>query len=205
MCQEPGVPVPRPRIRKGFEGISDCPSDAPEWCLRLDPHRLYCQLRDSGLKRDERAFSIVFVGGRDQRDVMSFAYFPQKMKRPDAAAAIWRIRWPCSHEGDLHVSTRSYMPLRAWSLASREKRDAISWRASCPRRRCSDGSFRMLRTCRASPSASSGGANRPLSPSLTTSGMPPTEVATTGIPWPIASKATLGNPSLRDGMRSRVS
>ena len=56
----------------------------------------------------------------------------------------------------------------------------------------------------ASAVAFSGGTSRPLTPFSTTSGMPPTGVATTGAPQAIASTRTLGMPSLFPLMATRA-
>ena len=52
-------------------------------------------------------------------------------------------------------------------------------------------------------SGSRGGTSRPVSPSTTASGFPPTSHATTGSPAAIASRIALENPSSREGWTKR--
>jgi len=64
------------------------------------------------------------------------------------------------------------------------------------------GSVASLASPAARASGSSGATRRPVSPSATTSGIPPTRVATTGRPATWASTATLPMPSFREGITS---
>ena len=56
------------------------------------------------------------------------------------------------------------------------------------------------RSREAKASASRGGTSQPVFPSSINSGTPPTEVATTGRPAAMASRAAIGKPSSRDGI-----
>ena len=56
----------------------------------------------------------------------------------------------------------------------------------------------------ASASGSSGGTSRPVSPSATTSGMPPVFDATTAVPQAIASRFTMPSGSYTDGQANSV-
>ena len=55
----------------------------------------------------------------------------------------------------------------------------------------------------ANASESRGGTKNPVSPSTTSSGTPPTFVATTGLPDAIASSSAMGRPSDSDGSAKR--
>jgi hypothetical protein len=55
------------------------------------------------------------------------------------------------------------------------------------------------RNAAASALTSSGATTRPVCPSWTISGRPPTSATTTGVPIAIASTATFPNGSMRDG------
>src|SRR5687768_3689560 len=86
---------------------------------------------------------------------------------------------------------------------------SIEWRArtsACPRRassRACAGAARSSPMAAARAAASAGGTTRPVSPSRTSSGVPPTVVPTTGVPtasacgitWDIASDFTEGSTS----------
>jgi hypothetical protein len=56
-----------------------------------------------------------------------------------------------------------------------------------------------LRKWRSSVALSPGAMRKPLTPSVTTSGIPPTAEATTGTPAAIASASPIGKPSRYDG------
>jgi hypothetical protein len=56
----------------------------------------------------------------------------------------------------------------------------------------------------ASAAGSSGGTSRPVTPSLTTSGIPPTAEATTAVPHAIASRLTIPSGSYSDGQANTV-
>src|SRR5205823_759570 len=61
---------------------------------------------------------------------------------------------------------------------------------------------KITSSCWRKPAGSSEGARRPVMPCRTTSGRPPTEVATTGTPQAMASITTLGKLSARLGQTS---
>ena len=73
--------------------------------------------------------------------------------------------------------------------------DSTRRRAASPSRRASSGSRRSRITASARASGSLGGTRRPVSPSTTSSGLPPTRVATTGRPAAMASSRALDMPS----------
>ena len=61
------------------------------------------------------------------------------------------------------------------------------------------GIAQRARTAAASAAGSPGGTSTPVSPSTTTSGMPPTRLATTGVPQAIASRLMSPNGSYTEG------
>ena len=65
------------------------------------------------------------------------------------------------------------------------------------------GSASNSATAEANAAAFRGGTSRPVSPSTTASGFPPTSHATTGSPAAIASRIALENPSSREGWTKR--
>ena len=73
--------------------------------------------------------------------------------------------------------------------------DSTRRRAASPKRRARSRSRRRRSTASASARAFLGGTRRPVSPSTTTSGFPPTRVATTGRPAAIASRRLFDIPS----------
>ena len=83
----------------------------------------------------------------------------------------------------------------------RRRRTCESARARRPRRTAAParGRARARRSPRRAPSASSGGTTRPVSPSSTISGSPPTSVTIAARPRSAASSATMPKPSPREG------
>ena len=78
------------------------------------------------------------------------------------------------------------------------------WRAFSATRSSSMDS-RTLGILSAIDSAELSFIKNPVSPSVITSGMPPTAVARTGVPQAIASSITFGSPSVYDGITSSLS
>ena len=75
------------------------------------------------------------------------------------------------------------------------KSSSIRRRPSAPKRAQSAGSRSKTSSLSASAAGSLGGTRKPLSPSATCSSEPPSFVATTGTPMPIASMTTPPNGS----------
>src|SRR5216684_1872311 len=82
---------------------------------------------------------------------------------------------------------------------SGEKRALAVSRAAAPMRAASLRSMRRRRKARSSAPLSPGATRKPLAPSDTTSGMPPTGDATTGTPALIPSSRLTGSASADDG------
>ena len=72
-------------------------------------------------------------------------------------------------------------------------------RPAAPKRAARSGSPQSALTAAASASGSPGGTRTPVSPSTTTSGMPPTRLATTAVPQAIASRLMSPKGSYTDG------
>src|SRR5688572_8676623 len=74
----------------------------------------------------------------------------------------------------------------------------MNWRAAPPSRAARARSLSSVAIAVASDSASPGGTRRPVCPSTSASGVPPTRVATVGAPAAIDSSNTFESASLRE-------
>src|SRR6267142_2344301 len=108
-------------------------------------------------------------------------------------------RGAANHASLLSRTNAAYRA-RSFSFATDVENASARARAASPSFRRSAGSRPSSISAAASASTSSGSTSRPHSPSVTTSGMPPTAVATTGSPRAIASTMTRPIPSFLDGM-----
>ena len=75
MRNEPGMAVPRPRVWKGIEGITDEPTDPIQTRLLPDPYCLYRQMRNGVLKIGQSNLISDLPGGRYERYFLDPAYF----------------------------------------------------------------------------------------------------------------------------------
>src|SRR2546426_8892145 len=82
-------------------------------------------------------------------------------------------------------------------MPSREKLSVIRFLPACPIRRARPGSARRASIAAARAAASLAGTSRPDTPSSTASGVPPTRVATMGVPAAIDSSSEFDSPSLK--------
>src|SRR5207247_4981569 len=110
------------------------------------------------------------------------------------------IRVACGPERVVHVSlqgasTSSHSCNNCSNWCFTEKRSSARARAAAPRRLRSSASRRHRSRAEARASASPAGVSRPVTPSSTSSGTPPTRVATTGTPHAAASMRLTGMPS----------
>src|SRR6266508_517552 len=110
---------------------------------------------------------------------------------PPRQPSLQRVR-------DTHCAsprTSAYTSCISAAIRRVEKRSVATRRASSPKRRSSSSSPSSAARTVASASASPGWTSRPVRPSSTISGTPPTRVPTTGTPAAIASRIEIGQPS----------
>jgi hypothetical protein len=88
-------------------------------------------------------------------------------------------------------------------MRSHEYRDRARSPAAMPYAASSTGSARSSRIRLASSDGRPGGTSRPVIPSATMSGWPPTAAATTGVPHAIASTATMADCSWQETLTSK--
>ena len=89
-------------------------------------------------------------------------------------------------------------------MASQPNSAAARLRPAAPMASARPGSPTRAFRAAARAAGSSGGTSSPVSPSLTTSGMPPTRDATTAVPHAIASRLTMPSGSYSDGQANTV-
>ena len=117
---------------------------------------------------------------------------PQRVSGDDSRDSTHESQSP------LGRAVRTARPCGRWCSGVR-RRARAAWPSAAA---CAGSSIRAT-TASASAAGSSGGTRRPLTPSRTTSGMPPTRVATTGSAVAIASMRAFGKASDRDGSTNR--
>src|SRR6476620_5809622 len=132
--------------------------------------------------------------GQDHRCIALKAVSSHDQRRRSAASTVYP-----SAGLTVDPATSWYSLAVCKAMLVQSKSEITRCRPASPIALARSGSRASVLSASASAFGSSGGTSRPVSPSATTSGMPPTFEATTAVPHAIASRLTMPSGSYSDG------